>query len=546
MMEMEVLNHHLSQTKMLMDRFRSHLPDRSSRMLGTVFGMLRTFGGAPSDATSLNIDHVNRSLVAFFKIPFASREIEEIFKTLNRNGCGQLHVQDFILGLQVNNFLSKLLALVCLLSQFISFCLTIHAVFLQGELSDSKHKVIKFIFATLDADRNGFINQSELERYFTTKKVNICSVAPNARSFVTTHGADQKVSMDQFVDSLWKHPHHVMTMCDSDFITTCLSDWDLKYQQLEQFVACWRHVPAVNKRSASDLDMSSDDLSTGESAPPVMQSPAPPSTSRKPPRTGRMCHIRSIHKAGSCPELWGTATADTEVSDLDVVVAAVVGSKGDDKGGNSRAGLSRHHSESDIVDFTEATTNVTINLTAAFTYAALATTATPTPTASPAAPATPVVFAARSPAISRRGSHKLDTWVIADALHRGGNHNGNHKGNLNGNHAGNHKGNHTGNGETKHDNIENNISPRSPAELALIDHIAEPAPPTPTTPPRNQVLTSRPQSSSPHPYPYGADSGTRHPADMARIDQLEATVTHLHRTVARLVQELRDQRRASC
>ena len=104
-------------------------------------------------------------------------------------------------------------------------------------MSDTKQKVIKFIFATLDADRNGFIDQLELGHYFTTKKIDIRNIAPNARLFVTTHGVDQKVSMDQFVDSLWKHPHHVMTMCDSDFIRSVLTDWDLKYQQLEEFIA---------------------------------------------------------------------------------------------------------------------------------------------------------------------------------------------------------------------------------------------------------------------------------------------------------------------
>ena len=60
--------------------------------------MLRTFGGAPPDTTFLNVDHFKRSLVAFFKIPFVPREIEEIFQTLSRNGNDQLHEQDFIDG----------------------------------------------------------------------------------------------------------------------------------------------------------------------------------------------------------------------------------------------------------------------------------------------------------------------------------------------------------------------------------------------------------------------------------------------------------------
>ena len=102
MAEMDLTDQYISPSITLMGRFRSHLPDRSSRNLVAVFGMLKTFGGAPSEASSLNIDHFKRSLVAFFKIPFKPQEIDEVFQTLNRNGDGQLHVSDFIAGLQVS------------------------------------------------------------------------------------------------------------------------------------------------------------------------------------------------------------------------------------------------------------------------------------------------------------------------------------------------------------------------------------------------------------------------------------------------------------
>lgn len=103
MTEMDVVDHHFSPSNTLMDRFRSHLPDRSSRNLGAVFSMLKTFGGTPPEASFLNIGHFKRSLVAFFKIPFKPQEVDEIFQTLNRHGDGQLHVKDFIAGLQVRD-----------------------------------------------------------------------------------------------------------------------------------------------------------------------------------------------------------------------------------------------------------------------------------------------------------------------------------------------------------------------------------------------------------------------------------------------------------
>ena len=87
--------------KTLRDRFRSHLPDRSSRKLEAVFSMLKTFGGVPPEASFLNIDHFKCALVAFFKLPFKPQEAHEFFQELNRNGDGQLHVRDFIAGLQV-------------------------------------------------------------------------------------------------------------------------------------------------------------------------------------------------------------------------------------------------------------------------------------------------------------------------------------------------------------------------------------------------------------------------------------------------------------
>jgi hypothetical protein len=101
--EIDVIDPRLSETKTcLMDRFRSNLsPDRSPRVLVMVFGMLKTFGGTSSDANFLNIDHFKRALVTFFKVPLKPREVEEIFQILNRNGDGELHVQDFIAGLQV-------------------------------------------------------------------------------------------------------------------------------------------------------------------------------------------------------------------------------------------------------------------------------------------------------------------------------------------------------------------------------------------------------------------------------------------------------------
>jgi hypothetical protein len=107
MTEIDIRDHQFLQKKMLMDRFRSHFPDRSTRKLQFAFGMLKAIGGARSDASTFNIDQFKHSSIVFFKISLNPREVDEVFQILNRNGDGQLHVQDFIAGLQVRAPLSS-------------------------------------------------------------------------------------------------------------------------------------------------------------------------------------------------------------------------------------------------------------------------------------------------------------------------------------------------------------------------------------------------------------------------------------------------------
>ena len=73
-------------------------------------------------------------------------------------------------------------------------------------------------------------------------------------------------------------------------------------------------------------------------------------------------------------------------------------------------------------------------------------------------------------------------------------------------------------------------------------HTAAPAPATTTA--STTATRSSHLNIVPHSQPTSSPPTDRvsHPVDLARIDQLEATVAHLHRTVARLQQELQAQR----